>query len=135
MLRFILAIILAPVFWGLLMFPGNLLALLVYPEAADGSVTPLGFLLLGLLFSFVYSIFAGFCSALVAGTSSMRLGLGAGIALLVFGLAVQISYWELLPLWYHLTFLASLIPFAIIGSRLRKPHETAPVGSEEEQHG
>ena len=118
MLRFIAAIILAPVFFGVLVFPGNMLIFVVYPEAADGNVTSLGFLLMALLFSVGYSVFAGFCSALVAGTNAMRLGIGAGVALLVVGVAVQVSVWNTLPVWYHLTFLALLIPCTILGSRL-----------------
>ncbi len=116
MLRLALAILLAPVFWGLLSLPGNQLIFLVFPEAADGAATPLGYLSMALAFSVVYSAFAGFCSAMVAGTSAMRLGVGAGIAVAAVGLAVQITYWDALPVWYHLTFLALLIPSTMLGS-------------------
>ena len=42
MLRLALAILLAPFFWGLLGLAGEQLIFLVFPEAADGSATPLG---------------------------------------------------------------------------------------------
>ena len=112
MLRLALAILLAPFFRGLLGLPGEQLIFLVSPEAADGTATPLGYLLMALAFSVVYPVFAGFCSALVAGTSAMRLSVGAGIAVPAVGLGVQISYWDTLPVWYHLTL---LIPFIMLG--------------------
>ncbi len=46
MLRLALAILLAPFFWGLLGLAGEQLIFLVSPEAADGTATPLGYLLM-----------------------------------------------------------------------------------------
>ncbi len=40
-------------------------------------------------------------------------------ALLLFtGIAVQIGVWALMPSWYHATFLAFIVPVALLGGRL-----------------
>ncbi|MBA3571440.1 MAG: hypothetical protein H0W34_05605 [Pyrinomonadaceae bacterium] len=31
------------------------------------------------------------------------------------------QYWKLMPLWYHLTFLAPLIPFCFLGAAYEEP--------------
>ena len=38
---------------------------------------------------------------------------------LAIGIAVEASYWELMPVWYHLLFLALLIPATVYGGRLK----------------
>jgi len=119
MWRFISGVILAPVFWGLLQFPGNLLLFNLYPEAANGSATPSSYLILALLFAFVYALFSGFCSAWVAATDPRKIGVAAGLLLLIVGIAVQLSFWELLPVWWHLIFLASIVPLTMLGARLK----------------
>ena len=44
-----------------------------------------------------------------------------GILQLVLGLAVTVGAYASAPLWYHLVFLALLIPGNVIGARLRQP--------------
>lgn len=120
MLRIILAIVLAPVFWGIIMFPLNQLIFLVYPEMASGTpLPPIGYLLMALGASILCSLFAGYCSAHTAGTSASKVGLGAGLLILAVGIFVEIQYWDQLPLWYHLTFLVMLLPATIFGTRLQ----------------
>ena len=41
--------------------------------------------------------------------------------LLAVGLYAEISYWTMLPVWYHLIFLVLLPPATIAGGRLAKP--------------
>ena len=119
MWRLVLAIILAPLFWAILQFPGNTLLLNFFPQAADVSAAPLGYLLLALLFAFGYAIFSGYCAAWVAATDPLRVGLGAGAMLLAVGIAVQVSYWDVMPVWWHLLFLASIVPFTLLGARFK----------------
>jgi len=125
MARLILGAVLAPVFWGVVQLPGNLLLLALFPEAAEaqaqGTAAPLGYLLLALLFAFGYALVSGYCSAWVAGGNPTRTGVAAGLVLLAVGIAVQASFWDALPVWWHLTFLASIVPFALLGARLRGP--------------
>ncbi len=40
--------------------------------------------------------------------------------LLVTGVAVQWSVFQLMPIWYHIVFLALLIPLVQVGARLVK---------------
>lgn len=118
MVRLVLAIVLAPIFWGIFMFVGNLVIFRVYPEAADGSSAPVGYLIMAVIGSVIYSLATGLCSAAVAGGQVRVAGIGAGVAVLLVGVAVQLSYWDALPVWYHLTFLALLVPCTMLGAEL-----------------
>ena len=40
--------------------------------------------------------------------------------MLAVGIGVQAGSWNLMPVWYHLTFLALLVPGALIGAKLRR---------------
>ena len=119
MWRLILAVVLAPVVWGVLQVPGNLLLLSLFPGALEAGATPLTYLLLALGFSFLYGLFAGYCSAWVAGAEARKAGIGAGLILLAVGIAVQVGFWDQLPLWWHLCFLAAIVPMAMLGARFR----------------
>jgi len=124
--RLIAGILAAPVLWGMLSVPVNLLLATLYGEAANAPPFPASFLLVSLVLSFAYSAFAGWGAAWIAGlgrnqeASATRLGLLAGAALLVVGIAVQASVWETIPLWWHIAFLVMLIPMCLAGVRLRK---------------
>ena len=126
MWRLILAIVLAPVFWGVLQLPGNLLLSNLFPGAAETGPAPTAYLLLTLGFSFLYGLFAGYCSAWVAAAEARKAGIGAGIILLMIGIAVQASFWDQLPLWWHLCFLAAIVPMAMLGARLKNPAPMPP---------
>ncbi len=111
------AILIAPSIWFALAFPGNQLVFLVYPEALEGQ-TPLGFLVLSLAVSLVYTFVAGAVCGWIAKPDFTRIGLFAGLALLAFGVFIQIVYWEALPLWYHLAAIAFIVPVAMAGAKL-----------------
>ena len=119
MVRNVLAVLLAPIIWGLLNFAGNSVLLSWYPEVANGT-TPLGYLLLALLFAQIYSLASGLASAMTAQAEFNRIGLYAGIALFIVGLSMQIAFWNALPVWYHLVFLALLIPVCMAGASFVK---------------
>jgi hypothetical protein len=61
---------------------------------------------------------------LLAGAIARRLSparwlpVAVGCVLIVLFLPEHYLIWSHLPVWYHLTFLGSLIPLAVIGSRL-----------------
>lgn len=121
MSRVILGVLAAPVLWGLLSVPVNLLLGHLYGEAIAAPPYPTTYLLASLVLSFGYSLFAGWGAARIAGgaaAGTMPLGLGAGVALLAVGIAVQISVWDTIPIWWHLIFLAMLIPMCLAGARL-----------------
>ena len=43
-----------------------------------------------------------------------------GLLLLVVGVGVQAAMWNLMPLWYHLPFLALLLPATLAGAALAR---------------
>ena len=84
------------------------------PWEADSS-----FLLFKLFHSVITSLLSGYLAAVVA-NDNRRTTLILGILLLAVGIAVQASVWSLLPIWYHLIFLALLIPVTVAGGKLKK---------------
>ena len=76
-------------------------------------------LILLLVKSFITSIISGFVAAFIA-KENTKSTLGLGILLLLFGIFVQAASWSYMPLWYHIPFLALLIPMTILGGKFRK---------------
>jgi hypothetical protein len=90
----------------------------VWPDyvrvAAEMNFT-LGMKLLRLAIGALATIAAGWATAIVARGPAFATGTGA--VLLVFFIPEHISLWSKFPLWYHLTFLLSLIPLCVVGGR------------------
>ena len=67
----------------------------------------------------------GALSTLIAAATARRLSaarwlpLVLGCALLLLFLPEHYRIWNRLPVWYHLTFLCSLIPLTLLGARLQ----------------
>ena len=117
MTKNILAIVLAPVVWGLVGVPCNLIIMNSFPEVADGNLTS-AYLFSSLIASFFYSAIAGGVAAWIAQPDFEQIGLYAGIAVFVVGVAVQAANWALLPQWYHFAFLFWLIPLCMVGANV-----------------
>lgn len=60
---------------------------------------------------------AGFVVARIAPTRAW-LPLAVGVLLLMLFIPLHYTLWNKFPLWYHLVFLASLVPFVALGARL-----------------
>jgi uncharacterized membrane protein YoaK (UPF0700 family) len=69
--------------------------------------------------SFALSLVAGRGTAVIGRTASSLPILLLGLLLLAVGIVFQTQFWRLMPLWYHLSFLALLIPFCYLGAWLR----------------
>jgi hypothetical protein len=65
----------------------------------------------------VASLAAGYVVARFAPTHRL-LPLALGTLLLLLFLPVHYNLWNKFPIWYHLVFLASLIPLTMVGARL-----------------
>ena len=92
-------------------------ALAVANGAAFDSDTTI--VLIGLVRSIIASLMAGYLASFIArGNSNAPLILG--IVLLLVGVAVQYHLWNVFPIWYHLIFLALLLPMTILGGRLKR---------------
>ena len=77
--------------------------------------------LLALLFgSVVISVVSGYVAARVGKVGSNFPVLLLGLLLLAAGIFFQSQSWGLMPLWYHLSFLALLIPFCYLGAWLHR---------------
>ncbi len=96
-----------------------------YPTTdIDGSlnVVPTNFLLIKLLLSIIFSLLAGLIAASIS-RETMKAPLILGFMLLVVGIFFQFGARNILPLWYHLTFIILLLPMTLLGARLRKFEE------------
>jgi hypothetical protein len=121
MLKIILGIIAGFVVWSILWVAGDAVLRAVW-TSYDESVKAMNFsfamLIVPLILSAVVSIISGYIAALIAGENS-KSPLILGIILLIVGVLVQMSVWEQIPLWYHLTFWILLVPMTILGGKLK----------------
>src|SRR5688572_2067252 len=92
-------------------------------EAAVNNRTPFmsdsTILMIGLLRSVIFSIISGFVAASIARENTQST-LGLGVLLLLFGIFIQSIFWNYAPLWYHIPFLALLIPMTMLGGKLKR---------------
>lgn len=108
--------------WSVLWVGGNALAAGMFPEQlalGERVADPLVLVVL-IVASVVISMVSGYAAAAIAGRDQALRAVQvlAGVLLLV-GVAVEVSGWDLTPAWYHLVFLALLVPATIMGGRLR----------------
>ena len=110
MKRNIIAVVVGYALWTVLWLGGNALFFgeTARQVEAQEPVTAGGSLAGIVLLSVVCSIAAGLSCAAISHSRGALLVLGA--LLLVTGIGVQSSVWALMPVWYHLLFLALLIP-------------------------
>ena len=67
------------------------------------------------------SLLAGYVAAATAKLAAKAAAIALGLLLVATGAFVQAQYWDLMPLWYHLSFLALLLPTCILGGKFRNP--------------
>lgn len=84
----------------------------------DGGTDHLGLLLGYLALSVLASLAAGATTARIARDRPDRWVLVLAVLLLATGILAQVGSWSLLPIWYHLAFLVSLVPATLLGGRL-----------------
>jgi len=65
------------------------------------------------------TVAAGFVTALITRSAVARLI--PGVLLLIAFIPQHVMLWDKFPLWYHLTFLLSLVPLTYLGSRIVPP--------------
>ena len=114
----ILAIVPGFICWSLLWVGGNQVFIRLSPDAFKMPVSgfpPTSSLIILLVFSVLCSLASGALAGWIARTSLIPVWVLAGI-LLVVGILVERGYWQQLPLWYHLSFLAALIPAVVAGA-------------------
>ena len=120
MLRSIAAIFAGMVLWAVLWLTSNATLTAVFPDsfADDGSTDCPGILVALLVLAFTFSVAAGWLTARLAQHREMLHAVILGAIQLAIGVMVQLQYWDLLPLWYHLIFLVLLVPGYLVGAWL-----------------
>ncbi len=122
MIRSMLSVLAGFVLWPVLSLASNAVLAAAVPGAfrEDGSTDSVGMLLLILVLSVVFSVIAGYVTALLAREKTKQHALALGLTLLAVGIFVQIQYWDVMPVWYHLSFLALLVPGVLLGARTQR---------------
>jgi hypothetical protein len=119
MMRKIAAVFVGFVVWSVLWLALNagLRAAHLLPPP-DQALTSLGVLLTLLAGSVLASLAAGLSASWLAREPGHKAVIWLGAVLLAVGAMVQAQYWQLMPVWYHVSFLLLLIPACLAGSRL-----------------
>lgn len=121
MLRSIASVAAGTIAWGILWAATSQSLLAAVPESftADGGTESAGVLLFLLVVSVALSVLAGWLTARLAPGNAWPHVYALGALQLAIGLAVQIGSWALMPAWFHIPFLALLVPGVLVGGRLR----------------
>ncbi len=119
--RTILAVLAGAIVWAVLWVGGTQAAQRAFPAllAVGQPVTNVGALVGLILYSVALSVLAGYVTATVASREPLPAVRALAIVQLVLGLGFEVSAWSLTPVWYHLVFLALIVPATIYGGRLR----------------
>jgi hypothetical protein len=89
-----------------------------YAAVADAMTLTLPMMIVRLAIGAVATFATGLTASAIA-RQSMVPPLAAGILLLLAFIPQHVMIWEKFPVWYHLTFLLSLVPLASAGGRLK----------------
>lgn len=126
--RMAVAVVAGAAVWAALWLGGNQAAMAAFPDTlvAGQRLDHVGALVAYILYSVALSLLAGFVTAAVAGVR------GGGMTAvwilaalqLAMGIFAEVSYWGLMPVWYHLVFLALIVPATVQGGRLRRMDAT-----------
>src|SRR5262245_44779115 len=97
-----------------------------YASVADAMTFTLPMMLARLSIGAVATLAAGWVTAAIA-PQSMLVRLMPGLILLVLFIPQHISLWSTFPVWYHLTFLLSLVPLTYLGGAAQQSNRAVPV--------
>ena len=120
--RIILAVLAGAAVWAVLWIGGTTLAQSLFPaQLAPGQpVTSIAAMLGLILYSVLLSLLAGWVTALVARANWSAAVWALAILQLTLGIIAEASAWKLLPVWYHLVFLALVVPATVLGGKWRQ---------------
>jgi hypothetical protein len=90
-----------------------------YASVADAMTFTLPMLVARLAIGAVATLAAGWVATAIA-PRSMVARLLPGLLLLVVFIPQHITLWNIFPVWYHLTFLLSLVPLTYLGGMIRQ---------------
>ena len=120
-----LAIIAGYVAWTALWLGGNaaLAAIGLLPREQQVRIDAAGSLCALLALSAVASVASGYLCRVIARVSLAPVILA--VLLLATGIAVQWGVRSLMPVWYHVVFLALIFPICVLGSRMSGAKRTS----------
>jgi hypothetical protein len=121
MLRLIAGTLTGAVAWLVSVAILGFLCRIAWPEMAaikDMTLLTAPMLITRLSISALGSLAGGYWAAMIS-RESTRAPLGAGILLLVVFVPYHMTIWHNFPVWYHLTFFASLPVLSLLGGMLR----------------
>ncbi len=121
MMRSVGAVLAGAAVWAVLWIGGTAGLAVGFPEIMrEGEpLFHVPILLVLIALSVVFSIAAGYLTGVVAARREVQHALALGGVQLALGIYFETTYWELMPLWYHLTFLALLVPANVFGGWMR----------------
>jgi hypothetical protein len=120
MVRGILGIVVGLAVWfTTLLVAGTIMrsAWPAYAAVADAMTFTLPMMFARLAISAFATLAAGWVTAVIARRSSLAT-LMPGVFLLLMFIPQHIMLWDRFPIWYHLTFLLSLVPLTFLGARI-----------------
>jgi hypothetical protein len=120
MARRILAVLSGLVVWVAITTIAGLIIRATWPAyvaVADAMTFTLPMMVTRLSIGALATVLAGGAAALVARQRTAREAFTTGVVLLVLFIPQHIFLWTKFPVWYHLTFLCSLVPLAYLGGR------------------
>jgi hypothetical protein len=93
-----------------------------YANVADAMTFTLPMMIARLSIGALATLAAGLVTALVVPQSTMA-KLMPGVLLLIAFIPQHIMLWDKFPIWYHLTFLLSLVPLTWVGGALASTNQ------------
>lgn len=119
--RAIGAVITAFLLWTVLWLGFTSGAQAVFPDIVDPEqpLTHTGALVGYIAYSVVISALAGYTCAAIRKEDPMKTVWVFAIIQLLVGIGFEISYWSMTPVWYHLAFLALVVPATVWGGVLK----------------
>jgi len=96
-----------------------------YAAVEKSMAFTLGMQVARLLLGAFASVCAGFAAAVVARGSATPVRALAVLLLLLF-IPVHYALWDKFPIWYHVVFLASLIPVTLLGAACKAKSASSP---------
>ncbi len=118
--RSVLAVVAGAVVWAALWLAGTAGLGALFPDQTrpDEPLTNVGIMLTLIVYSVILSVLAGWTTGRVSAARPMRDATILAVIQLALGISFQTSAWALFPLWYHLVFLALIVPATVYGGRL-----------------
>jgi hypothetical protein len=119
--RAIVAVVAAFSLWTVLWLGCAAVAQAAFPEIVVPAqpLSHTGALMAFIACSIVISVIGGFVCAAISKHNAMKSVWVFALILLLVGVGIEASAWALTPVWYHLVFLALLVPATVWGGTLR----------------